>query len=289
MAEFLADLATVSDDFGTIRTTSFVVPLAAEYVFRTVGHHFLTSDSAMFVNKYDQVFHASLVPEVTRFLPAHILYHAALHCISPGRVLQVVRAQSETMNIPDAIKTRMNSAPSGTAIITTTAAIIDAVQASGQGAEYLSTINVDFKLISDMNKLVGLNPAKYHKSYFAYGVAKPTQAEIDDLERARSEAIRFAPIGQAFLDTYLSETDLNKAQALKKHAQANPMIMTSATNLFKRKKKEVPTGDDAFEIMIQASSLKKDKKVENNEDIHESNLAPSAVPTALDTAANVGE
>ncbi|KAG1136118.1 hypothetical protein G6F37_013070 [Rhizopus arrhizus] len=112
MTEFLTDIATVKDDFGTIRTTSFVVPLAAEYVFRTVGHHYLTSDSAMFVNKYDQVFRASLVPEVTKFLPAHILYHAALHWISPGRVMQVVRAQSETMNIPDAIKTRMNSAPS---------------------------------------------------------------------------------------------------------------------------------------------------------------------------------
>ncbi|KAG1240028.1 hypothetical protein G6F68_018061 [Rhizopus microsporus] len=30
MAEFLADLATVSDDFGTIRTTSFVVPFVVE-------------------------------------------------------------------------------------------------------------------------------------------------------------------------------------------------------------------------------------------------------------------
>lgn len=157
---FLADIATVKDDFGTIRTTSFVVPLAAEYVFRTVGHHFLTSDAAIFMNKYDQVFKASLVPEVTKFLPAHILYHADLHWISPGRVLQVVRAQSETMNIPDAIKTRMTSASSGTAIVTTTAAILEAVESSGQGADYLKTLNVKFGLIKEMNKKVRetLNP-----------------------------------------------------------------------------------------------------------------------------------
>ncbi|KAG0847073.1 hypothetical protein G6F57_015469 [Rhizopus arrhizus] len=151
----------------------------------------------------------------------------------------------------------MTSARSGTAIVTTTAAILEAVEASGQGVDYLNTINVDFKLIKRMNKLVRINPAKYHKSYFAYCVAKPTQAELVELEKAKTEAIRFAPIGQAFLDTYLSETDLNKAQALKKHAQANSMIKSSATTLFKGKQKDVPTGDDAFAIMIRSSSLNK--------------------------------
>ena len=67
------------------------------------------------------------------------------------------------------------------------------------------------------------------------------------------------------------------------------MIRSAATALFKRNQEEVPTGADAFETMLQSSSLNKVKEEQILENSEDQELATSAVPTALDTGATEGE
>jgi hypothetical protein len=227
------DMAELRERAATIKMASFLVPLVAEHVFRTFGHHFISTDAANYTERYQSTFRSCLAPEISGLLPASTLYHAALHWVSPGRAREVLMAQLDGMNIPDALRIRANAAPAGTAILTTTSAILKSMAAVGLDTLFADHGNFNVTEIHRVTALVKANPPKYHKSYFAYNVAPPSAQETAALEAAKEEGIRFAPFAQAYINTYMREAALGKAQALKKHADQNPIQMRRAQNLFR--------------------------------------------------------
>jgi hypothetical protein len=58
---FLADITKDNDAVVNARTVAWIVPLAAEFLFRTMGHHFLSTDAATFIGKYETIFKSSLL------------------------------------------------------------------------------------------------------------------------------------------------------------------------------------------------------------------------------------
>lgn len=229
----VTDMASLRDKAQLVKTAAFLVPLAAEHTFRTMGHHFITSDQANYVQRYSDTFRSCLYPEISTLLPAATLYHAALHWVSPGRARSVLMAQLDSTQIPDALRIRSNAAPAGTAILTTTNAIIEAMGSVGLDDAFDRFGNFGLTEIREMTQVVKQDPCRYHKSYFAYGVAKPSAQALERLEAAKALAVKFSPYAQAFIDTYMREAALGRARAIKKHSDGNPIQYRRATTLFR--------------------------------------------------------
>jgi hypothetical protein len=210
----LTDMAQLRDKASLIKTAAFLIPLAAEHTFRTMGHHFITSDQANYVQRYTDTFRSCLMPDIATLLPASTLYHAALHWVGPGRAREVLMAQLDTTQIPDAIRIRANAAPAGTAILTTTDAILASMASVGLDTAFEAHGQFGLPEIRRITTQIKLNPVKYHKSYFAYGVAKPTRDELTALESAKKLAETFAPYAQAFIETYLRDAALVRARSI---------------------------------------------------------------------------
>lgn len=122
-----ADLRSMRDVIATTKTAAFIIPMVAEHVFRTYDHHYIINDAAAYAERYLIIFRACLLPDLANFLPPALLYHSALHWVNPGRAYEVLGAQLSTPSIPDALSLRYNAAPAGTAIITTTDAVVRAM------------------------------------------------------------------------------------------------------------------------------------------------------------------
>lgn len=250
------DYGTIRDKLERIKTAAFIVPLVAEHVFRTMGHHYITSDSASYVARYSDTFRSCLLPDIAGILPPAVLYHAALHWVSPRRSRAVLMAQAGTPAIPDALTIRANAAPAGTAILTTTAAIIDSMMAVGIASEFATHGHFNLPLITKLTEVIKNDPTRYHKSYFAYGVTPLTTAESKQLEAGKAEAVRFAPYAQAFVNVLLKDAALGRAKALKKHADGNPVQMRRAANFFRAlTRKEVTSITKLFDASIASQDL----------------------------------
>jgi len=227
------DLREIREKIATIKTASFILPLIAEHVFRTFGHHFITTDASNYTDRYNSTLRSCLCSEVVNLLPPPVMFHAALHWVSPQRSREVLMAQINAPTIPDAIKIRANAAPAGTAILTTTSAILTSMEAVGLAGLFATHGGFDIDLIHSVTRKVKSNPPQYHKTYFAYGIAPLSRNDSEQLDKAKEEAIKFAPFAQAYINTYMREAALGRAQALKKHAEQNPIQMRRATTLFR--------------------------------------------------------
>jgi len=233
LALFANDLSNHAEYIATASKVSWLVPLAAEYVFRTLGHHYITEQSSMYEDKYRRVFLAALEPGVHGFMRAATMYHAAFHWIGPKRIRDVVVSQAGGTRIPDAIKIRISAAPAGTAVITTTAAVLDSMKSSGFYDEMKKSSGEDLDAIIALTQTIRSNPTKYHKTPSAYGMPSLTQAETTGVDTIRALAQRFAPVAQGYIDGVLKQAALGQAMALKKHADNNPIRRRVTANFFR--------------------------------------------------------
>lgn len=228
-----ADLNNMKDHMALARTAAFIIPMVAEYIFRTMGHHYITNDAVSYTERYAATLRACLVPDVATYLPSAMLYHSALHWVNPGRAREVLGAQMNSKSIPDALRIRYNAPPAGTAVITTTAAVIKELSQIGLASQFEQYGGFNLQSIVNMTAEIKRDPPKYHKEYLAYNRPDFTQTEKENLEKVKEEACRFAPYAQAFITTHLRQTDLDKAKVLARHANQNPLAMRRAANFFR--------------------------------------------------------
>jgi len=177
---------------------------------------------------------ACLGEELFQLLPPATLFHHVLHWVSPARAYNVMNAQISTQTLPDAIVIRANAAPAGWAIITTTAAVIEAMDSANVSEQVKEAFDGDLEDVETAAKNIKGDVRKWHKAYFAYGVPPPTREELDDMEDSKATAISFAPYAQGFIEGTLKDAALGQAQALKKHAELNPVARQRAARFFRQ-------------------------------------------------------
>lgn len=232
-AVFIADQMQIRQYAYEAQRTAWLIPLAAEHTFRTFGHHYLTGAAADYERRYRQTLTSCLAPEVASFMRPSTLYHHCLHWVSPARARAVLEAQVGGTRIPEAIALRVNAAPAGTALVTTTAAVLSAMQSSGIRAELDSVGVYDLSTIEAAANAVKEAPTRFHKLHHAFGVDAPPAEMIALLDNAKAIAMQFAPIAQAFINTMFRDTALSGARALQKHAAENPVMLRRAERLFR--------------------------------------------------------
>lgn len=233
LATFIRDIGEERDNLARYRTAAFLIPLVAEHTFRTMGHHYLTGEAATYEKRYQDTLRACLAVNVHGLLASGVQYHSLFHWVSPLRAREVLMAQLNTTRIPDALGIRAFAAPAGTALVTTTAAVLSAMRAADLFNDFRTAGNFDFEVIETVTKKVKENPTTYHKTFYAYGVRAPTTEQREELDQAKAVAGRFAPVAQAFIDAMFQDSALNNAKALKKHANDNPVLMRRAQKFFR--------------------------------------------------------
>lgn len=145
----------------------------------------------------------------------------------------MLRAQSDGDHIPDNLKLRANSAPAGTAVITTSAAALEAMEATGI-VDALKAAGVKgIEEIRAVAEEIRADPTAYHRTVSAYGRTPMTVEAASKVEKARVFAARLAPITQGFIDGVMANAALSRARALRKHAEDNPVQLRRATMYFR--------------------------------------------------------
>jgi Skp family chaperone for outer membrane proteins len=247
LTEFATDLAGVKTQLATLRLAAFLIPLVCEHTFRVTGHHYITGLATDYQTRYRKTLKACLSEEVMGLLQPATLFHHVLHWVSPARSYNVLYSQLTTQTLPDAMVIRANSAPAGWAIITTTAAVLDAMESANVSEKVEEAFEGDLDEVQKMAKKIKGDVRKWHKAYYAYGVAPPSEKELEKMEEAKTTAVSFAPYAQGFIEGTLKDAALGQAQALKKHAELNPVAKSRAARFFRQLSRvEVKEVEDLF-------------------------------------------
>lgn len=255
LKELATDLAGVRTNLSLYRLSAFLVPLVCEHTFRVTGHHYITGLASDYQTRYRKTLKACLSEEVMGLLQPANLFHHVLHWVSPERAYNVLVAHLETRTLPDALVIRANSAPAGWAIVTTTSAVLDAMESANVSEKVEESFEGDLEEVKNAAKTIRQNVRKWHKAYFAYGVAPPSPKEVQAMEEARSTAISFAPYSQGFIEGTLKDAALGQAKALQKHAELNPVAKQRAARFFRQLARvEVKEVEDLFKTSLKASS-----------------------------------
>lgn len=252
--DFVIDSAWITENSEKFRAAAFYVPMAMELVFRTSGHHYLTADSANYKAKYNQIFRASLAPSVSEIMAAEDLYHTVTHPISLKFIYSVLRDPTASTRLPNALVTRANSAPSGTAIVTTSAAVLKCLEAGPYYEEIMTVVGNKVAKIGELAETIKDDPAKYHVAFFAYESPGLSLYEKKELEEVKAIAVTCAPVLQGFLDAMPKTAALAKARALSKHADTNPVLRNNVKMFFKAASKV--RGANLTEVMTMNVSVK---------------------------------
>lgn len=225
------DLDSIQRYLEQARKLAIILPLAAEHTFRTMGHHYLTGLGSEYIAKYQKFFNACVLSELTAYLPPEDLYHKALHWVSLRNAYEL--ATSDLPWLPNGVRIRARSAPSGTAVVATSVAILEAMAGTGLKADLKEASSVDIDLIESVHEKIMLNPDRYHTIPTAYRARQLSSDEKRDFEKSKAEAIKLAPVLQGFLDSLPNSSTLSQAKALAKHADSNPIMRRRAKTFFK--------------------------------------------------------
>jgi hypothetical protein len=222
----------IKDVITRAKKLAYLLPIVCEHVFRTMGHHYLTGQGADFERKYRRAFDACVEPDLHTYLPPAELYHTAGHWVSLSRALAVSTNPDQALRLPNALVIRSRAAPAGTAIITTSVAILNALAGTGMKEAYLNAAGIDETILTTMTQRVTSNPGAFHTIPGAYGKKALAPEERLKLEGAKELASSMAPILQGFVDSLPRDCDLAMAKALAKHANLNPTLRKQAKTFF---------------------------------------------------------
>ncbi|CAG7889836.1 unnamed protein product [Brassica rapa] len=228
-----ADIALITELLAPARDVAWLVPLAAEYTFRTMGHHYLSALKSDYIKGYDDIFKASLMPDVGNFLPSNLLYQSAFHWITPARIWKVMKAHEDSRLLPDAIKLRMTCAPVGAALVTTTAAVLKSFSTAGFLNDLIALNITKIDMIFELDAKIRKSPTVYHRTPTAYDEAFLDAGPRKEFEDGKEDAKKLAPLLQAFCHN-----------AQKCSTRTTEGVPTSLAEVFGQKKKSKATIED---------------------------------------------
>lgn len=229
-----ANISLITELLAPARDVAWLVPLAAEYTFRTMGHHYLPALKSDCIKGYVDIFKASLMPDVGNFLPSNLLYQSA-------RIWKLMKAHEDSGLLPDAIKLRMTCAPVGAALVTTTAAVLKSFSADGFLNDLIALNITKIDMIFELDAKIRKSPTVYHRTPNTYDEAFLDAGPRKEFQDGKEEAKKLAPLLQAFCDIMLRNAPLGRQKVLRKHADVNPALRQGAKRFFQDVVIGVPT------------------------------------------------
>lgn len=263
----LADFDLIQRHTEVARTLASLLPFASEFVFRTMGHHYLTGLGPEYEAKYQKFFNACVQPTLTSYLAPVDLYHTALHWVSLGESYSIASSEDAQEWLPNAVVIRAKAAPAGTALVATSVAILNAMAGTGLKQAMIDHSGVDIAKLEEVASEITTNPGKYHTIPSAYGKKPLANDKKEEFEKAKEVALKLAPVLQGFLDSLPNNSTLAQAKALAKHADANPLQRRRAKVFFREVgTTKAATIEELFAGDKRSQAATKEEVVDEDED-----------------------
>lgn len=219
-----------------------LIPMAAELVFRTRGHHFITELTDEYKQAYNNILKACLASDIVGYFPSNYLFHKLAHFVSVSRAYDVIQAEvnSDYTEVPRAIQIRAGATPAGTAVICSSVAVLDQMKNKFWWKELYKLCKKDIDRVVEMNRKIKQNPKKWHINNVAYRSPRLTPTELVELENARVSASSLAPIVQAYITATVdssrgtAKSSLVGIKAISKYAQTDAGLLRAMTSFFMR-------------------------------------------------------
>jgi len=220
-----------------LRTLAFMSPFFTRHMFHVSGHHYMAASTFEYNQKYNRLFVAAGMQDMLEVLPRDLLHHTVLHWIlpaAPQKVLDLARVDSDVAaRVPNSVFVRAGAGPAGTAIITTTAAVLESMAAPGFLRELEKIYPKEIQVIRESANQIHEAPPKFHLVCKAYGLAPLSKDEQTFLALAKVAAKKVAPVAQAYINAYARESSLGQARALAKHAAEDPFLLKTMEHWFR--------------------------------------------------------
>jgi hypothetical protein len=224
-------------DLDRLAEIAWVQPFFSRHVFHTSGHHYLTSMAGEYETKYQRLYSAALYSTHPEMLPKNLLYHTALHWIPPKLPTAFFELADTDSNacarVPNSIWVRRRAGPAGTALVCTTAAVIENMRAPGFAEDVEAVYPGAVEAINEAAEEIRKTPEAFHIVHQAYGLMPMSAAKRIILEKGTRAAKKLAAVAQGYINAYAGGSSLSLAKALKKHAEENPFLTKSCEQWFR--------------------------------------------------------
>jgi len=247
----------MTEDQATIKklhALAQIAPVFMSEVFIKTGTHYVADPQAEWSNNYIKLFNSSLMSSYANIIPIPVLFHRAIHWIGPYTCRLAWANLKNTPALPLALKLRFDVAPAGTAIITTTAAILRSLKNFSFYDDIALAYGADTNLLSSYADYIRANSTKFFTMPEVFGVRGLNAVERDRLDRMKELAKKLCVVCQAYIEAVARNTALGKAKALKKYADEMPMQKKALVTWFKNYATQVASAETLLEILAMTPS-----------------------------------
>ncbi|KAK2703950.1 hypothetical protein QYM36_017714 [Artemia franciscana] len=239
-----------------------LIPMAAELVFRTRGHHYITDLSDEYKQAYSNILKACLAGDIVGYFPPNYLFHKIAHFVSVNRAYDVIQTSVSTQatEVPRAIQIRAGATPAGTAVVCSSVAVIAQMRNKYWWNELYGLCKTDIEKIVNMNKLIKQDPRKWHINQVAYRCPRLTPSESSMLEDARMSVASLATIVQAYITATVdsfrgtAKSSLVGIKAIAKYAQTDSGTLRAMTHFFKKSFSSAGRATNLTEVLGKMSN-----------------------------------
>jgi hypothetical protein len=212
-----------------------------EYLFRTRGHHFKPE----YVPIIDKMLKASFGSTFTwpGGLSPSVIFHAAIHPFGV-KMLPVMSFHFALLaKLSSAMLLRLDAAPNGTAVITTTSAALYTMRGEAWYAAFDSSMKGQLKEVHAISQAILSKKYSYHLSASLYDATRASEIKVGEktytVDEAKAMTAPVATVIQGFInylnmqvkDKQIKSFSLQNARSLEKHAAGNPSLAAKVTML----------------------------------------------------------
>jgi len=240
----------------------------AEYLYRTRGHHWKDDYEELARKIFESNFQGNLT--LPSAVALNVIFHTSIHPFAILMLPTMTYHFALLGKIGNSTLLRLEAAPNGVAMITTTAAALTAIRTEPWYTAFHKSMKDFIEVVTTLANEVLADKYAYHMSANLYGVqAKKivvANGRSFTIDEAKSEVAPVATVVQGFinqLDKYVEDGEikgfsLSNTRALQKHASGNPMLsmkvsilMTLASKFLMQSKK---TGSAALMVFPDLAS-----------------------------------
>jgi len=207
-----------------------LLPCFASIVFQKTNHHYIDNEDYRIM--YEKMFKGAQVEYLSNAFNKHRLIYDAVHWMGPYNMQNYYNnlLNSPQGLLPRGLYVRKNPMPAGTAVIGTLLAVFSAISAIPGTKNLMLTYDKDLKTLTEFKSKVMGNRLSYH----VYAKLFNLQPLIDHPDTLKNIEIasKLCPIAQGFIEGVAQNSDLARARALKKHAEANLGLFVMAKAAF---------------------------------------------------------
>lgn len=213
---------------------------ATEYVFRTRGHHFKTTNEEQdsYIKLYTRYFEASFpgesfsIPDATFF----DIFHSAIHPFKIRSLVVMTHHFAMHRTLAPASLLRFSGAPTGNAMITTTVAALGNLAGESWYPKFMAIYSGQINMLKTARDAICAQRYSYHQAAGLYGVSKKDSVKIGDvtmqLEEVKATCSSIAAACQGYINILKELVEsrqitgfaLSNAKALEKAAAQSPLM-----------------------------------------------------------------